>query len=332
MSLRSFGSIIGAAVALTAGIFTAASAQTPDKVNMMISWRPQADYGGYYQAAATGIYKKYNLDVDIRSGGPQIDGAQLLLAGRIDFLNASSFAGLHYSKEKLPFLVVAAIFQKDPQILMVHPDSGYNGLEDLKGKPIIIGASSRTSFWPFLRAKFGYADEQIRPFTFNYAPFIADKRAAQQGYINADLLSIKKSGLDPKAFLLADVGFENYTNTLNTSQKLVDTNPDLVQRFVSASIEGWYSYLNGDPKPAFAMIKAANPDMTDEEINYNYSTIKERGLADSGDAKTLGIGAMTDERWARFVKSNIDTGNYPADGNWKAAYTTKFVNQKVGMK
>ena len=332
MSKRPLRTIVAAA-AMTAGIVTAmSSAQAADKVTMMISWRPQADYGGYYQAAATGIYQKYGLDVEIRSGGPQIDGAALLVAGRIDFLNASSFAGLHYTKEKLPFLVVAAIFQKDPQILMVHPDSGYNSLEDLKGKPIIIGASSRTSFWPFLRAKFGYVDEQIRPFTFSYAPFLADKRVAQQGYINADILSIRKAGIDPKIFLLADVGFENYTNTINTSRKLVESNPDLVQRYVSASIEGWYSYLYGDPKPAFAMIKTANPDMTDEEINYNYTTIKQRELSDSGDAKKFGIGSMTDERWGRFVKSNIDTGNYPTDSDWKAAYTLKFVNEKVGMK
>ena len=210
----------------TAAALAIAALATPadaaDKVSLMISWRPQADYGGYYQAQATGIYAKHNLEVDIRSGGPQIDGAALLVAGRVDFLLASSMAGLYYVQEKLPFMVTAAIFQKDPQILMVHPTSGYNSLADLKGKPIIIGASSRTSFWPFLKAKFGYTDEQIRPFTFNYAPFLADKTAAQQGYINADVNAIRKAGLDPKTFLLWDAGYENYTNTINTSRKLVE--------------------------------------------------------------------------------------------------------------
>ncbi len=325
-------SCICAAAAAAFALGALADAHAADKVSLMISWRPQADYGGYYQALATGIYKKHDLDVEIRPGGPQIDGASLLVAGRIDFLNASSFAGLHYAREKLPFLVVAAIMQKDPQILMVHPDAGYNSLEDLKGKTIYIGASSRASFWPFLKAKFGYTDEQIRPFAFNYAPFILDKLSAQQGYINADINAVRKQGLNVKWFLLADIGYDNYANTINTSRKLVDTNPDLVQRFVSASIEGWYSYLYGDPKPAFDLIKQENSSMTDEEIAYNYTTIKDQGLIDTGDAKTLGIGAMTDERWARFAKDNIDTGNLPADTDWKAAYTLQFVDHKVGMK
>lgn len=319
------------ATAALAGVM-ALPAQAADKVSLMISWRPQADYGGYYQAQVDGLYAKRGLEVDIRSGGPQIDGASLLIAGRIDFLLASSMAGLYYAQEKLPFMVTAAIFQKDPQILMVHPDSPYKTLADLKGKPIIIGASSRTSFWPFLKAKFGYTDEQIRPFTFNYAPFLADKTAAQQGYINADIQAIRKAGLDPRWFLLWDAGYENYTNTINTSRKLVESNPDLVQRFVDASIQGWYNYLYGDPKATFALIKQLNTDMTDEELLYNYNTMKERELVDSGDAKTLGIGAMTDARWASFVKSNMDTGLLPATVDWKSAYTTKFVNKKVGMK
>jgi NitT/TauT family transport system substrate-binding protein len=321
-----------AATAFAVASLAAVATHAEDKVSLQMAWRAQADYGGYYQAVATGIYKKYGIDADVKVGGPQIDGAQLLVAGRVDFLTASSFAGLYYAKEKLPFLVVAAPFQKDPQILMVHPDAGYKTMEDLKGHPIIISASARTSFWPFLRARFGYTDDQIRPFTFNYAPFLANKESAQQGYINADILSIRKSGMDPKWFLLADYGFDNYANTINTSRKLVETNPDLVQRFVSASMEGWASYLHGDPKPAWALIKQANTDMTDEEINYNYTTIKERGLLDGGDAKELGIGAMTDARWEKFVKTNIDTGNMPADIDWKKAYTLQFVNKKVGLE
>jgi NitT/TauT family transport system substrate-binding protein len=324
--------LVGTSAAIVAaGSLTTSPARAADKVSLMISWKPQADYGGYYEALIKGIYAKHGLDVEIRPGGPQIDGAQLLVAGRVDFLCASSFAGLHYAREGLPFLVTAAIFQKDPQILMVHPESGYNSLADLKGKPTFIGQSSRTSFWPFLKAKFGYTDEQIRPFNFTYAPFLADKTSVQQGYINADVDTLRKNGFNPKVFLLSDVGYANYTNTLNTSRKLVDSNPDLVQRFINASIEGWYSYLYGDPKATFAKIKAENPEMTDAELNYNYNTFKDMGLVDSGDSKTLGIGAMTDARWEAFAKDNIATGNLPANLDWKQAYTTKFVNKKVGM-
>lgn len=319
------------AAALAIAALTA-PAGAADKVSLMISWRPQADYGGYYQAQAAGIYAKHNLEVDIRSGGPQIDGAALLVAGRIDFLLASSMAGLYYVQEKLPFMVTAAIFQKDPQILMVHPTSGYNSLADLKGKPIIIGASSRTSFWPFLKAKFGYTDEQIRPFTFNYAPFMADKTAAQQGYINADVNAIRKAGLDPKTFMLWDAGYENYTNTINTSRKLVESNPDLVQRFVNASIEGWYSYLYGDPSPGNALIKRDNPEMTDALIAFGIAKMKQYGIVDSGDSLTAGIGAMSEARWRDFFQMMSEAGLYPKDMDWKKAYTLQFVNKKVGIE
>lgn len=314
------------ATAISSLLSTAAVAA--DKVSMMISWRPQADYGGYYYAQAKGIYEKYGLEVEIRPGGPQIDGAALLLAGRVDFLSASAFAGLHYAREKLPFTVVAAVFQKDPQILMVHPESGYSKLEDIKGAPTFIGASSRTSFWPFLKARYGYPDEQIRPFTGSYATFLADKKSVQQGYIISDLAAVRRAGVDARAFLLADVGFENYANTINTSRKLIDSNPDLVRRFVAASMEGWKAYLAGDSGPAFAAIKAANPQMSDEDLNYNFNTMREQKLVESGDALTLGIGAMTDERWARFARSNIETGNLPANVDWKQAYTLQFVGKK----
>ncbi|MBV8168664.1 MAG: ABC transporter substrate-binding protein, partial [Alphaproteobacteria bacterium] len=242
-----------AALALVAP--AVAQAQPLDKVVFQTNWRAQAEHGGFYQALATGIYKKHGLDAEIRMGGPQQDPSALLLAGKVDFIMSNSFVGLNYAKENLPFLVIASMFQKDPQVLIAHPGVGNDTLAALKGKPIMIGAASRTSYWPFLRVKFGFTDEQIRPYTFNMAPFLADKNAIQQGFITSEVYSAQQAGVQPVVHLLADAGFDNYQTTINTSRKLVEQKPDLVQRFVNASIEGWVSYMNGDPSPANALIK-----------------------------------------------------------------------------
>ena len=319
--------LIGAAV-ISAG---ASAAQARDKVTFMTAWRAEVEHAGFYQALATGIYEKYGLDVDVQMGGPQIDASALLIAGKVDFIMASSLAAIHYAQENLPFLTVAAPFQKDPQVLVAHSGVGNDSMQALKGKPIFLGASSRSSFWPFLRARYGYTDEQIRPFTFDYRPFFADPTAVAQAFITAMPPAAGFEGKPPMVFLLADSGWDNYALSINTSRKLVETNPDLVQRFVSASIEGWASYLHGDPTPANNAIKKDNPDYSDNDIALAMKGIRDYGLVDSGDAKTLGIGAMTDERWKRLIKTGMDVGAFPTGPDYSKAYTLQFVDKKVGM-
>jgi NitT/TauT family transport system substrate-binding protein len=228
--------------------------------------------------------------------------------------------------------VVAAIFQKDPQILMAHPDQGFKTLADLKGHPILISQDARPTFWEWLKAAYGYTDDMIRPYTFNPAPFLADPSAIQQGYLTSEPFAVEREGgFVPQVFLLADAGYETYSTTIETSWQLVEDNPDLVQRFVDATIEGWYSYLYGDPAPGNALIKADNPDMTDAQIAFSIEKLKQYGIVDSGVSEELGIGAMTDERWQNFFAFASDAGLYPKDLDLKRAYTLQFVNHKVGM-
>jgi NitT/TauT family transport system substrate-binding protein len=323
------------AVTLAAGLMTlAGSAQALDQVTFGTNWKAEAEHGGFYQAVATGIYEKYGLEVTIRAGGPQVNHAQLLAAGRIDFnMGGNVFEAFNYVQNDVPMVVVAATFQKDPQILMAHPGQGYASLADLKGQPILISQDARTTFWEWLKVAYGYSDDQIRPYTFNPAPFLADPAAIQQGYLTSEPFAVEREGgFTPQVFLLADGGYDTYSTTIETSWQLVQDNPDLVQRFVDASIEGWYSYLYGDPAPANALIKADNPEMTDEQIAYSIAKLKEYGIVDSGDAGEQGIGAMTDQRWQHFFQFAADAGLYPADLDLTRAYTLQFVNRQVGME
>jgi NitT/TauT family transport system substrate-binding protein len=320
------------AIAALAFAAFAAHAQAP-KLTMQTNWRAQAEHGGYYQAVATGIYAKYGLDVTVKAGGPQINLPQLLAASAIDFsMGSDSFGGLNYVKNNIPLVVVASIFQKDPRILMAHPGQGNDSLAQLKGKPILIASASRNNYWQFLRAKYGYTDDQIRPYTFNMAPFLADKSTIQQGFVTSEPLRAQKAGVKPVVHLLADNGYVSYATTLETRSQLVREKPDVVQRFVNATIEGWYGYLYGDRTAANALIQKDNPEMDDEQLAYSHAKMKEYGIVDSGDALKLGIGAMTDARWREFADTMIKAGVYPADLDVSKAYTLQFINKGHGME
>jgi NitT/TauT family transport system substrate-binding protein len=320
------------ALVIAAVLACVAPASALDKVTFGTDWKAEAEHGGYYQAIATGIYKKYGLDVTLRQGGPQVNHEELLAAGRLDFDEApNSFIALNFAKQKIPMIAVAALFQKDPSVLIAHPGVGNDSLAALKGKPIMIGADTRVGWWLFLKAKFGYTDDQIRPYTFNVAPFLVDKHAIQQGYLTSEPFLIEQHGEKPLVFLIADAGYASYGSLIETSEKLVKEKPDLVRRFVDASIEGWYSYLYGDPSPANALIKKDNPEMTDAVLAYAIAHIKSAGIVDSGDALKEGIGAISDKRWRDFFQVMAEEGLYPKTLDYKSAYTLQFVNRRVGI-
>ena len=298
------------------------------KVTFGTNWYAQAEHGGFYHAVATGIYKEYGLDVSIEMGGPQINGTQLLMGGAIDFFMGQSGEAIKAIEAGIPKITVAAIFQKDPQILVAHPNTGVNSLEDLAERPIYVSSSANTTYWPLLVQKYGFKDSQKRNYNFNPAPFLADKTSAQQGYLSSEPLAIEKEGgFEPTILLLADYGYTPYGTTIEATLDLVQNNPNLVQKFVDASIKGWYSYLNDDPSPANKLIKIDNPEMTDEQIVYGIEKLTEYGIVNSGDALETGIGAMTNERWETFFDAMAQAKVYKPETDYKKAYTLEFVNK-----
>ena len=430
------------ALGLLALAVAPAAARAEDKVSFITDWTAEAEHGGFYQAVATGIYKKYGLDVTLRQGGPSMNTGQMLAAGAVDMrMGASSGNALNYVKEGVPAVVVAAIFQKEPSILMAHPGVGNDSLaalkgkpiaisnatvntwwkflaakfgyadsqirpytfnnapflvdknlvqqgyltsepyaiekeggfkpvifllsnvkenipvvavaafyqkssrvlithpgqgndtlEQLKGKPILLSASARNGFWLWLKAKYGYTDDQIRPYNFNAAPFLADKSSAQQGLLTSEPYTIEKEGgFKPVVILLADHGYQDYNNLVMATSKLTRERPEIVQAFIEASIEGWNSYLFGDPGPGNALILKQNREMTPELIASAIALTKQYGLADSGDAAKLGIGAMSDAKWQAIFDGAVAAGLYPATLDWHKAFTTAFVNQGHGL-
>ena len=310
-----------------------ARAQARDKLIFQTDWRAQAEHGGYYQAIAAGLYAKAGIDCDLRQGGPSLNISQLLLNGRVDMTMSNSFEAFTYVREDAPFFTIASIFQKDPQVLIGHPDTGFRRFEDLKGRTLLIGSGGRVTYWPYLRKKYDLQNEQLRPYNFNMAPYLADKNAVQQGFLSSEPYSIAQAlGREPPLLLIADAGFSAYQTTIAISRKLATEKRDLIQRFVDATLEGWAQYLKGGPaiEAANALIKTANPEQTDDRIQYAIKVLNERGIVMSGDALTDGIGAMSDARWKGFYRSMVEVDVLPQGLDVGRAYTLDFVNKGIG--
>jgi NitT/TauT family transport system substrate-binding protein len=310
-----------------------ASAQTLDKVTFGSNWVAEAEHGGFYQAVADGTYRKYGLDVTILPGGPNANNRMLLLVDKIDFyLSANTLQGFDAVEHNVPTIEVAAMFQKDPQVLIAHPDQGIDRFENLKKLTLFVSREGMVTYYQWLKADFGFKDDQVKPYTFNPQPFLADKKSAMQGYVTSEPFAIEKEGkFKPKIFLLADQGFSAYSTLIETRRELVEKKPDLVQRFVDASIIGWYNYIYGDNRAANALIKSQNPEMTDELLAYSVAEMKEYGIVDSGDALTLGLGAMTDGHMKDFFDKMVRAGVAKAALDYRKSYTLQFVDKKVGL-
>src|SRR5579862_133169 len=289
-----------------------ALAQSPAKIVFSTDWLAEAEHGGFYQAVAEAIYRKYGLDVDVRMGGPQVNGLQLLAAGRLDVAMADALQVTSAIDQNVPIVAIAATFQKNPTVIIAHP--GVRSLEDLKGKPIAIGAASNTTFWPWLREKYGFTDDQKRPYGFSVQPFLADPQLSQQGFVTSEPFSIEKAGVRPVVFLLADYGYPTYSEVLAVTRDTLAKKREVIERFVRASAEGWKRYLE-DPAAGNALIKKANPQMSDALIAYGVAKMREYRIVTGGDAQRLGLLTMTDARWkatddflhsARLAKPGVD--------------------------
>jgi NitT/TauT family transport system substrate-binding protein len=330
--------------ALTAGLLAASLIGAPaaaqekpneklDKVTFGTNWVAEAEHGGFFQALADGTYKKYGLDVTIVPGGPNDNNRMLLIAGKIDFfMAANTLMSFDAVANNVPVVSVAAMFQKDPQVFLTHQESKVTKLEELKPLTLFVSKEGITSYYQWLKSEYGFSEKNVRPYTFNPQPFIATPQSAMQGYVTSEPYAVEKAaGFKPGVILLADNGFNTYSTLIETRFDVIDKKPDVVQRFVDASIIGWYTYIYGDNSAGNAMIKKLNPEMTDEMLAYSVAKMKEFGIVDSGDALKNGIGAMTDERVTSFFDKMVRAGVVKSDIDYRKSYTLRFVNKGVGV-
>ncbi|MFV0490639.1 MAG: ABC transporter substrate-binding protein [Pseudorhodobacter sp.] len=321
-----------ALLALAATLVSSA-ALAQDKVTFGTNWLAQGGHGGFYQAVADGTYAKYGLEVEIMPGGPQMNNRPMLSAGRLDFLMAGNLLlSFDNVRNGIPTTVIAAFYQKDPQAMMAHAGA-YEDFRDLANAPtILLSKDGQFSYWQWMVDAHGFRDEQVRPYNYNLAQFLDDEKMVQQSYATAEPLYARAEGAEVDVFLLADQGWSTYSTTIETRQELIDDNPELVQRFVDASIEGWYNFLYGDRSKAYEAIMAANPEMSVEKLDAEVAQLLDLGIIDSGDALENGIGAMSEERIRGFYDIAVSAGLIE-DGAVDLAKVAdlSFVNKKIGL-
>jgi NitT/TauT family transport system substrate-binding protein len=334
MSPKHFRRTLTAFLLVACASVLPARAETLDKVSFGTNWVAEAEHGGFFQAVADGTYKRYGLDVTIVPGGPNENNRMLLIAGKLDFfMAANTLMSFDAVANNVPVVTIAAMFQKDPQVLLTQPDAKVAKIEDLKPLTLFVSKEGMSSYFQWLKSEYGFSEKNVRPYNFNPQPFIANPRSAMQGYVTSEPFAVEKAaGFKPNALLLADHGFNTYSTLIETRRDMVEKKPDLVQRFVDASIIGWYNYIYGDNAAANAMIKKLNPEMTDELLAYSVARMKEYGIVDSGDSLKDGIGAMSDERYISFFDKMVKAGVVKPDLDFRKSYTLRFVNKGVGLE
>jgi NitT/TauT family transport system substrate-binding protein len=314
--------IVGLATTAAATVGVARVARAADKVRFLTSWYAEAEHGGFYQAKATGLYDRAGLDVEIKMGGPQVNGMQLLTGGDGDLMMGYDIQTLTAVERGLPVVTVGASFQFELTGLMTHPD--VKSLADLKRARLLIATSTRTTWWPWLKEKYGLTEEQTGPYTNNLQPFWADKTVAVVAYATSEPYQAELHHEPYNYFLLAKYGYPPYGTTIVTTHGYLQQNPTVVARFVRATMEGWKSYLV-NPAPANALIKIDNPKMEDDQLAYSVKTLKLLGAVEGGDAAKMGIGVMTANRWQQTRDFLVQAQLLKASTDWQSAYTLQFV-------
>jgi NitT/TauT family transport system substrate-binding protein len=321
-SRRSALQIVVGSTVTVGTLFAPWVAKAATKIRVQTNFFPEPAHGGFYQALLTGIYSKAGLDVEVKPGGPQVNGMQLLAGGEADFLMGSSIGALNAVDRGVPITVVMTNFQADPQVIVTRPD--VKSLADLRDHKILVSTLGRASYWLWLKKKYGFGDDQVAAYTGNFQSFLTDPTLALGGVVTSEPFQIRKSGAEVKYFLLAKEGYPPYGYPMIAMRPFIDGNRQLVAAFVKASIEGWKSFYN-DPTPVMAEIKRLRPDASDDWLHYAIATMKELKFLNGGDAEKGGIGVMTDARWKDLADFMVSADMLKPTTDWKSAYTTEFV-------
>ena len=299
----------------------AKSAMAGTPLRFATDWRAEAEQGGFYEALANGEYAKRGLNVTIVPGGPGTNVAQLVASGAVEMgIASNSFIVMNLAAEHVPVRAVAAYMQKDPQVLIAHPNAGVKSLADLKGHPIMLSDASISAFWVWLKAKYGLNDTQVRKYTSSNAPFLADQRVVQQGYLTSEPYTIEKQGgFKPVVMLLADEGYPGYADIALAGNAFIAAHPQAVRAFNEASRAGWIAYLHGDPRPADTLILKSNPEMTEDVLAQAREKLRSAAIVEPG------VASMSDARWTAFFKAAASQGVYPPAMDFRSAYTLQFL-------
>ena len=313
--------------ALLAGLLAACSPSEEEpagglpRVQLALNWFPEAEHGGFYAARVHGFYEARGVEVDILGGGPDAPVIQRVATGEVAF-GVTNADDVLYARARMASVVaLMASYQVNPRCIMVHRGSGIEEIGQIEG--ITLAMSQRPAFSHYLRWKYPFEDVRIVPYPGNVTRFLMDENFAQQGYVTSEPFVARARGADPRALLVADIGFNPYATVLVAGEETIAADPRIVAAVVGGSVEGWERYL-ADPEATNRRIHALNPEMSLEVLAYGAEA--SAPLVLDAVARDKGLGVMTLERWRELSRQMDDAGLIEAEEiDVGAAFTLRFL-------
>lgn len=270
-------------------------------IKLALNWYAEAEHGGYVAARELGLFENLGVNVDLQEGGPGAPNLviQELAAGRIKFAVSNADLVVLARSKGVPIVAVAAPLQNSPRCIMVHKAAGFKTLSDVADVELAISDSRPFALW--MKKKLPLTNVTMVPFSGSVGEFLQKPNFAQQGYVFSEPFVAKEKGSDPEVLMLSDIGFNPYSSLLVTTETVIAEEPELVQKVVSASVEGWQRYL-ANPEEVNAAINRDNPDMSLASLAYGVTAMKPLCETDAP------LCSMTVERWQTLVDQIEELG------------------------
>lgn len=294
------------------------------KVILQADWYPQPEHGGFYTALVKSYYKDEGLDVDIESGSPYLSPYQRVAAGGAQFGMGASDRILESVADGQPLIAVAATMQHDPQGIMVRKNSPVRTFADLNGHTVAVQAGS--TWFRYLAMKYRLTNVQEVPATMSVANFIADPNYIQQAFATSEPFFARQAGIETRVLLVSDAGFNPY-RVMFTTQSFLHQHPDVVAKFVRASVRGWRDYLN-DPSAAHAALLKLNPALSPQWMQFSWQQLRDGHFVAGEAADGSQIGQMNPARWTTLYQQLLDLKVIESQFDPAGAYTLQFMQSK----
>ncbi|MFN4040699.1 MAG: ABC transporter substrate-binding protein [Brevundimonas sp.] len=295
-------------------------AQGRVRLRLALDAEPGLAQAGVFQALATDLYARRRLSIerlpDATPLGERLGASNAELA-----LAADAVAILDLAAQRAPVRAVAAFLQKSPLALIARGQPGPDLISTLRDRPILVSPSDAPLAWPWLRARFGLVETQRQAATTD--AFFDEPGAV----LLADVLTAPQAVLQtrPQIQLLADQGYPAYGGVLAVPDAFARDNVRALRDFVAETVEGWRDYLQDDPDAAHALMRQADPSLTEPVQMAARSRMRDLALVEGGDAALVGLGAMTAERWQAVSEAAVQAGLFSAAPPPRALFTDDYL-------
>jgi NitT/TauT family transport system substrate-binding protein len=284
--------------------------QATGPVAITLDWKPEPEFGGFYQADLSGAFQKRGLDVALKSAGAGAPTWQLVARKETEFATTAADQVLIARSKGADVVAVFAVYQTFPQGIMAHKARGFQSIEDVFTHPGILAAENDT-WLKYLLAKYPQPKVTITSYSGGIAAFLAKPDYSQQCFVTSEPLLAARQGGDPQTFLIADAGYNPYTTVLITHGDTIRQHPERVKAIVEACREGWRQYLD-DPSAANAAMGKLNTEM-DTETFKRAAEVQKLLI----DKPGVPLGNMTADRWhqlgQQLVQLKVIDAAPPAD-------------------